>query len=951
VQSGGHRENAGGLVFLSEADRYVSYEPKGEILIWKVDDTDEFAKFHRPKSVRTDLAHVSGIVHLQHFYNSERLALFSTEKQLTFMDLMRESCKQSGVIKLDFSPYCFNSVNLLSDAGEVIEQALAFGDDRGSVHLFRANDLHRCAEYNLRVPNERGAGESHLRSWPAHDRSAFVYKVEYCADIKLLISCSSDGQVVFSDVEKGCIKGDGFKHRSDVHDFVWLRKAQQLVSCGIERHIKVWQLGLKAPVEKLQGHQTSVHRLLWEGGQLISLDASKVIIVWDMSAMLCVQRLDCVKSHPDYPVCDISYDVRRNTIATLGRSICLWQAADRKAPNGHIHPITCALYNPIFEMVITADDSAEIRVWDLNTGAVIFCFSQAHVNVKGENVKVSAMTFDLTLRRLITGAHDGSAKIWNFSTGQCLGVLDGFGEGEISSMTSMAIQPYNYIVACGWNKKVTFWLDAHLQQPRRGYSSGADIKETYPTFVPSYNFSGHRDDILSMACHHETSLLVTGSFDGDIIIWKVESGSVRTRLILPGILSMQGDQKPIEQIKMIDCGIVAEATDTEFEAPCLVLIATIGGDDLIRIWSSDSSAELLLEVKRIIDSDDHFVDASDLGLVGLCVCSRNKVMVVADTKQYVIVYDISKMIGSSRYCVESRLQALEPPERACKFRSQSGPIVSLKYIGTRHLILICSEDCSILLWTILGEKMGNFGELSEWKLTKEMHHYEHCMDEGVFEGVPGMSSEKVVFGGGVTKSNTRGDQLKGGSMSKKSSSHFATMKRRQSLKNKINLMRGSEFIGARKSINDAIDDVGSFFFTGTAQFDQSTAAEKEYYAEDTAETIEDPVGDALKEFSEYQQEVWTDSEISEADAPEEDAIHYQLKESIDQILSRALSMKERGERFFEPGQPVVPAYQKIRISEISEVELPDNIAKRIILQKGQDKRPSGLAAVKRRVET
>ena len=49
-------------------------------------------------------------------------------------------------------------------------------------------------------------------------------QVEYCADIKLLISCGSDGQVVLSDVDQGCKKGDSLRHRSDVHDFVWLRR-------------------------------------------------------------------------------------------------------------------------------------------------------------------------------------------------------------------------------------------------------------------------------------------------------------------------------------------------------------------------------------------------------------------------------------------------------------------------------------------------------------------------------------------------------------------------------------------------------------------------------------------------------------------------------------------------------------------------------------------------------
>ena len=881
---------------------------------------------------------------------------------MTFVDVMRESCKESGAVKLDFSPQCFNVVNLLSDAGELVEQALAFGDDRGSVHLFRAHDLHRCAEFNLRVPNERDASEARLRSWSPHDRSAFVYKVEWCPDIKLLISCASDGQVILSDVERGCVKIDGIRHRSDVHDFVWLRRFQQLVSCGIERHIKIWQIGLKSPVDRLQGHQTSVQRLLWEGGQLLSLDVSKVLIVWDVSAMVSVQKLDVAKAHPDHPVRGIAYDPRRGALATVARSICLWQAADRKAPNGHIHPITCALYNPIFEMIVTADDSAEVRVWDLNTGGVIFCFSRSHTNDRGETVKVSAMAFDLTLRRLITGAHDGSAKIWNFSTGQCLAILDGFGNGEISALTSVTIKPYDYIVACGWSRRVTFWLDEHAQLARKGFSQ--DKEGPFPTLVPSFSFSGHKDDILSMVCHRPSNLLVTGSFDGDIIIWKLESGTVRTRLILPGILSMQGDQKPIEQIEVIDCGPIdsLKPIQADSEIPSLILIATVGGDEFIRIWSSGDSAELLLEVKRVVDSEDHFIESSDLGLVGLAVCSRNKVIVIADTKSYVVVFDMSRMIDSSYKAVISRKEELEAPVKYCKFRAHTAHIKALRYISTRHLILTCSQDCSISLWTVLGEKVGNFGEISEWKLSKELHHYEHVMDQAVFDDFH--DSDQTNLSASVSenaKISIRGEQLRGSSVLKKSTREIKAVKRRQSLKTKLLSMRAADHSQpvqqGRVHHESEASDFSSFFLTGTSAFEQiqpNTNATSESEAEPIADAIEDDVEERAREkhASENEQaEPGTDSEISEVEHDEGDEINYQLKESVDQILSRALSMRERGERFFEPGQPVVPAYQKIKISDISNVELPENIAKRIFLHKGPGKKLNALGMAKRRTET
>ena len=42
---------------------------------------------------------------------------------------------------------------------------------------------------------------------------------------------------------------------------------------------------------------------------------------------------------------------------------------------------------------------------------------------------------------------------------------------------------------------------------------------------------------------------------GDIILWSTESGHMRSRLILPGILAMKGDQRPIESVALLDCGV------------------------------------------------------------------------------------------------------------------------------------------------------------------------------------------------------------------------------------------------------------------------------------------------------------------------------------------------------------------------------------------------------------
>lgn len=59
-----------------------------------------------------------------------------------------------------------------------------------------------------------------------------------------------------------------------------------------------------------------------------------------------------------------------------------------------------------------------VSVWDVDTGEKTIQFSQCH-----GNMEITAMAFDTTGRRLITGGRDGSLKIWNFNNGACLSIL------------------------------------------------------------------------------------------------------------------------------------------------------------------------------------------------------------------------------------------------------------------------------------------------------------------------------------------------------------------------------------------------------------------------------------------------------------------------------------------------------------------------------------------------
>ena len=76
--------------------------------------------------------------------------------------------------------------------------------------------------------------------------------------------------------------------------------------------------------------------------------------------------------------------------------------------------------------VVSGCHDSVVCVWSLETGEKIIQFSNAH-----GHSEITAMRFDPSKRRLITGARDGTVRIWNFNNGGCLSELQAVDDEEV----------------------------------------------------------------------------------------------------------------------------------------------------------------------------------------------------------------------------------------------------------------------------------------------------------------------------------------------------------------------------------------------------------------------------------------------------------------------------------------------------------------------------------------
>ena len=119
------------------------------------------------------------------------------------------------------------------------------------------------------------------------------------------------------------------------------------------------------------------------------------------------------------------------------------------------------------------------------------------------------------------------------------------------------------IISVGWDRRVTFHED----------TSNANYIEV----DPARHLSGHATTLLCVALGNH-GLLATGSEDGEIIVWNMESSAIRYRIPIPADPTRKESATACEKLHFLQ-------TKSSNNA-----IAAVYHDGYLRIWNSLSGA-------------------------------------------------------------------------------------------------------------------------------------------------------------------------------------------------------------------------------------------------------------------------------------------------------------------------------------------------------------------------
>ncbi|GAB4380008.1 MAG: NB-ARC domain-containing protein [Elainellaceae cyanobacterium] len=367
---------------------------------------------------------------------------------------------------------------------------------------------------------------SHLAIWNAYLRGVTLHRVNFTgADLAKSVFTETFSQVLtvaFSPDGKLLATGD-VNH--EIH--VWqVADGKPLLSCTVDEGW-VWSVAFSP------------------NGRLLASSANRTVSLWDVQTGTCLQTF-----------------------------------------RGYTDRVFSVAFSPDGWLLATGSEDHLIRIWDIRTGQ---CQILAGHQDEVRSVSFAELSSPLTEARstpqspgwlLASGSFDGTVRLWDTATGNCLRVL----AGHQHWVWSVAFSPDGQFLASGGSDRtLNLWdvstgqclkqLSGHEQQIRtvafsrdgRTLASGSDDRTVrvwdYRTGECQRILSGHRSWISSVAFSPDNHLLASGSEDQSVRLWDGQ-----TRLC-------------VKMLQGYSNGVWSVAFDAQDQ-----LLASGSQDRIVRLW-------------------------------------------------------------------------------------------------------------------------------------------------------------------------------------------------------------------------------------------------------------------------------------------------------------------------------------------------------------------------------
>ena len=340
-----------------------------------------------------------------------------------------------------------------------------------------------------------------LKNTIEHEDS--VVSISYSPDGSELASAMENGTIQFWDVATDKLK-ETIPNRIPHFSSVVCSPNSNIFASGNDTNIQLWDLGTGKLLNTIIGPRATIHSVAFssDGTILASGGESQKARLWDVET---------------------------------GRFLGTFK--------GHTNTITSVDLSPDGTILATGSRDTTIRFWEVRTGEMLLIGEQLHILAEHTH-DVSSVAFSPDGKVLASGSKDSTVRLWEVKTGNLLKTLDGH-PGDVQNVV---FSPDGNLLVSGccwsgsWDGKVCLW-DTHTGEllltldnetvaavtfsPDGSIITYANDDTIYLLDILSENIltmlKGHTDVVDSLAYSSDGKTLVSGSRDGSILIWDLET--------------------------------------------------------------------------------------------------------------------------------------------------------------------------------------------------------------------------------------------------------------------------------------------------------------------------------------------------------------------------------------------------------------------------------------------
>ncbi|KAI9352022.1 WD40-repeat-containing domain protein [Obelidium mucronatum] len=689
--NGPHKDMIKRIDFVPKERKYVTVSREGVVGIYGLN-----LKLQKTIDTKKFFPNMSWVADSLFMHDHAKLVIITDDRQLCIFDILSIKPRLIACIaQLENNPLCLAYAPQYDDSGDLI----LFGDDGGYVNVLQitrkflfdsSSDSDTFEQLTpAKLQKKDSLKKNSLSYYRRKIHTDWVLKVHYYPEMNGFVSCASENtkSLVIGDLERKTVR---YIHvPKGIKCFDVCRRPSFLVTGGRDKIIRLWNpYVLSKPAGSLQGHNTAITSLIvnHEESQLISLSEDKVIKIWNIRNLNCIQTLmDKVPHRPENIISAIFFDATNRQFLTGSNKLETWplyKNLRHTIARSHDAGVVAAMFNENFHQVVSGCQNGTVSIWDLASGDKIFQFHNAH-----GKLEITAMCFDASGRRLVTGSRDGIVKMWNFNNGMILRKMIKPNTLEATDVIFVEMGSNHYIIAVGWDRKITIFVE------------DPDHFETHPVRVLNGAgwgaHKGHEDDISSVAfC--SPNMLATSSVDGVIVIWNLESGYIKLTLREPFLDLRSKEEKVVEKILFLQN---PEKMSSRWHKIPLI---SCHADGYLRFWDIYEGC-MVYEMNCQITEDE--------GLGTMALNPDNTLLMLGGSRGHIRIFDLK---GFSLDNKKDYKDIENQVVMKTFWRAHIQSISSVNYVNAHDVILTSSKDGTIRVWTSDGTHIGIFGQEVPW---------------------------------------------------------------------------------------------------------------------------------------------------------------------------------------------------------------------------------------------